>query len=53
MFIKDWAEIRKSEIPLPEFCAISRDWCESAIPNMIDNNMLLNRAVEKAERGGE
>ena len=27
-FIRDWPEIRKSEIPLPEFCSISGDWSE-------------------------
>ena len=32
-FIKDWPEIRKSEIPQYEFCPISRDWDELEIPN--------------------
>ena len=32
-FIKDWPEIRKSEIPQYEFCPISRDWDELGIPN--------------------
>ena len=27
-FIRDWPEIRKSEIPLSEFCPISGDWGE-------------------------
>ena len=27
-FIRDWPEIRKSEIPLSEFCRISGDWGE-------------------------
>ena len=27
-FIREWPEIRKSEIPLPEFCSISGDWSE-------------------------
>ena len=27
-FIRDWPEIRKSEILLSEFCPISRDWYE-------------------------
>ena len=30
-FIKDWPEIRKSEIPPFEFCPISRDWYKSGI----------------------
>ena len=33
-FIRDWPEIRKSEIPLSEFCLISGDWGESWIPNL-------------------
>ena len=32
-FIKDWPEIRKSEIPPPEFCPISRDCSKLGIPN--------------------
>ena len=30
-FIKDWPEIRKSEIPPFVFCPISRDWYKSGI----------------------
>ena len=33
-FYKDWPEIRKSEIPLSEFCPISEDWGELCIPNL-------------------
>ena len=33
-FIKDWPEIRKLEIPLSEFCPISRDWGKLEIPNL-------------------
>ena len=33
-FIMDWPEIRKSEIPLSEFCPISGDWDELWIPNL-------------------
>ena len=33
-FIRDWPEIRKSEIPLPEFCPISRDWGKLWVPNL-------------------
>ena len=33
-FIRDWPEIRKSEISLSEFCHISGDWGELWIPNL-------------------
>ena len=33
-FIRDWPEIRKSEIPLFQFCPISEDWGELGIPNL-------------------
>ena len=32
-FIRDWPEIRKSEIPLSECCPISGDWSKLWIPN--------------------
>ena len=32
-FIKDWAEIQKSEIPQSEFCQISGDWDKLGILN--------------------
>ena len=32
-FIRDWPEIRKSEIPPSEFCPISGDWGELCILN--------------------
>ena len=31
-FVRDWPEIRKSEIPPSEFCPISGDWGELRIP---------------------
>ena len=34
-FIRDWPEIRKSEIPKSEFCAISGDWDKLWITNMM------------------
>ena len=45
-FIRDWPEIRKSEIPPSEFCPISGDWGELWIPNLarMSNRMLLNGA---------
>ena len=33
-FLRDWPEIRKSEIPLSEFCPISGDWRKLWIPNL-------------------
>ena len=33
-FIRDWPEIRKSEIPPSEFCPISEDWGKLGIPNL-------------------
>ena len=33
-FIRDWPEIRKSEIPPSEFCPISEDWGKLWIPNL-------------------
>ena len=32
--IRDWPEIRKSEIPLSEFRTISREWGELGIPHL-------------------
>ena len=33
-FIRDWPEIRKSEISPSEFCPISVDWDELSLPNL-------------------
>ena len=33
-FMRDWPEIRKSEIPTSEFFPISGDWSELWIPNL-------------------
>ena len=33
-FIRDWPEIRNSEIPPSEFCPRSRDWAKLGIPNL-------------------
>ena len=33
-FIREWPEIRKSEIPPSEFCPISGDWGGLGIPNL-------------------
>ena len=39
-FIRDWTEIRKSEIPLSEFCPISGDWDEIWIPNLVRMSLI-------------
>ena len=41
-FIRDWPEIRKSEIPTSEFCPLSEDW--SKFGANVSNRMLLNAA---------
>ena len=46
-FIREWSEIRKSEIPPSEFCPISGDWGVSGyqiLPECLSNEMLLNSA---------
>ena len=40
LFIKDWPEIRKSKITLPEFCSISR---VLVIPNLAQMNTAKSR----------
>ena len=39
-FIRDWPEIRKSEIPPCEFCPISGDWGKSGIPNLTQISLI-------------
>ena len=39
--IRDWPEIRKSEIPPSEFFPISGDWAKSGIPNLTQIRMSL------------
>ena len=39
-FIRDWPEIRKSEIPPSEFCPISRDWGKLWIPNLVRMSLI-------------
>ena len=39
-FIRDWPEIRKSEIPPSEFCPISGDWGELWIPNLAQMSLI-------------
>ena len=33
-FIRDWLKIKKSQIPMPELCALSGDWGELWVPNL-------------------
>ena len=39
-FVRDWLEIRKSVIPPSEFCAISGDWVELRIPNVVETCLI-------------
>ena len=39
-FMRDWPEIRKSEIPPSEFCPISGDWGELWIPNLAQMSLI-------------
>ena len=39
-FIRDWAEIWKSEIPPLEFCPISEDWDQLEIPNLTRTSLI-------------
>ena len=39
-FIRNWPEIRKSEIPPSEYCPISGDWGELWIPNLARMSLL-------------
>ena len=46
-FIRDWPEIQKSDIPLPEFCPIPGDWWKirnTKFGTNVSNKMLLNPA---------
>ena len=40
-FIRDWPEIRKSEIPVFEFCPISTDWDDLGIPNLAKTSLVI------------
>ena len=39
-FIRDWPEIRKSEIAQFEFCPISGDWGELVIPSLAQMSLM-------------
>ena len=39
-FIRDWPEIRNSEIPPSEFCPISEDWGKLWIPNLVEMSLI-------------
>ena len=39
-FIRDWPEIRKSEIPASEFCLIYGDWGELGIQNLAQTSLI-------------
>ena len=40
LFIRDWPEIRKSEIPPSEFCSISGDWEKQGILNLARTSLI-------------
>ena len=40
LFIRDWPEIRKSEILPSEFCLISGDWGNQGIPNLARTSLI-------------
>ena len=40
LFIRDWPEIRKSEIPPSEFCPISEEWSKLEIPNLTQRSLM-------------
>ena len=39
-FIRDWPEIRKSEILLSEFCPITGNWNKLGIPNLAQMSLM-------------
>ena len=39
-FIRDWPEIRESQIPSPAFWPISRDWGKLGIPNLTQMSLM-------------
>ena len=45
MFIRDWPKIRKSKIPLSEFCSISRDRGELGIPNSVGMSLMRSYLI--------
>ena len=51
LFIKDWPQIWKSDIPQSQFCPISGDWGKLEIQNLAQlfysNKMLLNVAKDR------
>ena len=58
-FIRDWPEIRKSEIPPSEFCPISEDWYNLGIPNLARMSLIecywmleISRLLRENQLGG-
>ena len=49
-FIKDWPEIQKWEILLPEFCPLSRDWGTLGIPNLARMSLIKNYCMLQNSR---
>ena len=48
-FIRDWPEIRKSEIPLSEFCATYEDWSELGIPKLARISLMKPKIFAETE----
>ena len=49
-FTRDWPEIRKSEIPPSEFCAISGDWGKLWIQNLAWMSLIEYNWMKKNSR---
>ena len=50
LFIRDWPEILKSEIPSSEFSPISGDWGKLGIPNLAQMTNVSNKKLLKAAK---
>ena len=46
LFIRDWPEILKSEIPSSEFSPISGDWGKLGIPNLAQMTNVSKKVIE-------
>ena len=50
LLVRDWREIRKSEIPPSTFCPISRDCDELGIPNLVQVSLIKNYSLRQNAR---
>ena len=51
LFLKDWPEVWKSEIPPSGFCPISGDWDELGIPNLARISLIKSYRMLKKSQG--